>query len=178
MKLNIGGQQSIDRFPKGWTCLDILPGADIIHDLQSGPLPLEDSSVEAIYCSHVLEHLWPKNVLFVLREFYRILVKDVGRIRIVVPDMEIAVEKWLAERENNPQALWKYMSWWFDPTWDKEDKLYLNHVGGFDYWLLNYLLKRAGFSVVFLREYNDDSTFRNCDNPDHIDTSLYVEAIK
>lgn len=97
MKLNIGGQQTLGRFPEGWTCVDILPGADIHCDIAESPLPFSDATVDAIYCSHVLEHIWPWRLEFTLNEFQRVLAPGKS-IRIVVPDMDIAIHK-IIEKE-------------------------------------------------------------------------------
>jgi hypothetical protein len=177
MKLNVGGQQTIARFPDGWTCLDILPGADILHDLTCDPIPLKDDSVEAIYCSHVLEHILPWKLPFVLTQLRRILVP--GRsLRVVVPDMDIAIDQFMEHRDD-PKALDEYMRWWFDPTPDDNGDLYLNHVGGFNFRSLRMKLMESGFAEVWRCRFSDCSpVFEGCDNPGHKETSLYVEAVK
>jgi SAM-dependent methyltransferase len=58
----------------------------IVHDLRLG-FPFENESYEAVYGSHVLEHLQPEEAGFVLGECHRVL-KPGGIIRIVVPDLE------------------------------------------------------------------------------------------
>src|SRR3990167_6388457 len=56
MKLNLGcgGER-----PEGYTNVDGWPGCkpDILLDLFRFPWPWEDSSVEEIICSHILEHV-------------------------------------------------------------------------------------------------------------------------
>jgi predicted SAM-dependent methyltransferase len=177
MKLNIGGQQSISRFPEGWTCVDKLKGADVLLDVTQRHLPFENESVNAIYCSHVLEHIWPWYHNFVLSEFYRVL-KTSGVVRIVVPDMNIAIMRYL-QANKSAKALVEYMRWWFDPTQDGQGQLYLNHVCGFNTDLLIELLKEAGFTDITEKAYNIYSgVFDGCDNPDHAGTSLFLEAHK
>lgn len=58
MKLEIGGG-SINGKYRGeeWTNLDLLAGADIIHDLNNGYLPFADDSVDEVYSAHCLEHV-------------------------------------------------------------------------------------------------------------------------
>lgn len=51
------------------------------------PLPYESSSADAVYCSHVLEHMEEETTDRVLKEIHRMLKKD-GIIRILVPDLE------------------------------------------------------------------------------------------
>lgn len=56
MKLEIGGGNDFAR-GDGWVNLDQLEGADIRHDLNIRPWPIEDNSVDAIYTSHCIEHV-------------------------------------------------------------------------------------------------------------------------
>jgi predicted SAM-dependent methyltransferase len=81
--INIGS--STDRRP-GFLNIDIDASAkpDIVRDIEKG-LPFDDNSVNEIYCSHTLEHI--HDLLFVLREFYRVL-KPGARLTIVVPLMD------------------------------------------------------------------------------------------
>ncbi len=87
IKLDIGcGTQKRE----GFVGLDrrTFPGVDVVHDITKHPWPFADSSVEEIWCSHVLEHLDhnahnPERVRF-MNEVYRILVPG-GKATIVVP---------------------------------------------------------------------------------------------
>jgi len=177
MKLNVGGQQTIGRFPEGWTCVDILDGADIQQDIAKVALPFEKGSVDAIYCSHVLEHIWKWDLPFVLNEFNRVL-KSGGKLRVVVPDMDIALHRFM-ENKNDPDALDECMKWWFDPSLNGEGKLFLNHVGGFNYMSLVDKLNSAKFTDIRRKVYGShDPIFEGCDNPGHVSTSLYMESIK
>lgn len=79
VRLNIGaGGKPIE----GYTSFDIKDGNDA-----SQRLPYDDGSVDEIYASHVLEHIDPRKIPFVLREWSRVL-KPNGLMRICVPDME------------------------------------------------------------------------------------------
>lgn len=67
----------------GWTTVDMV-GADIRHDLRRG-IPLADNSVEAIYSSHLLEHIpYPQLIPF-LEECHRVL-KPGGTFSVCVPN--------------------------------------------------------------------------------------------
>ena len=50
-------------------------------------LPLEENSVEGIYCSHVLEHLALNELKISLKNVYKLLKKQ-GIFRAVLPDMK------------------------------------------------------------------------------------------
>ena len=56
------------------------------HDLREG-IPFEDASVDAVYHSHVLEHIDREHVPGFLAEVFRVL-RPGGVHRVVVPDLE------------------------------------------------------------------------------------------
>jgi len=63
-----------------------LCGAIVVHDLRKG-IPAETETVDAVYHSHVLEHIDRSDVPMFLKEVHRVL-KSGGIHRIVVPDFE------------------------------------------------------------------------------------------
>jgi predicted SAM-dependent methyltransferase len=78
-----------------WVNIDsspVLPGV-IRHDLRRG-LPFPGDSFDAVYGSHVLEHLEPEAGAKLLRECRRVL-KPQGIVRIVVPDLEAIARLYL-----------------------------------------------------------------------------------
>lgn len=68
MKIELGG--GIKPKGDGFINMDLTPNADIRHDLDVFPYPLEDDSVTHVYSSHCLEHL--KHPLRVLHEIVRV----------------------------------------------------------------------------------------------------------
>ncbi len=66
-----------------------------IHDVVKG-IPHATASVDAVYSSHMLEHLPPEGARRVLAECYRVL-KPRGTLRLVVPDLEVLVHAYLAD---------------------------------------------------------------------------------
>lgn len=64
--------------------IDILEDsdADIVHDLNSFPWPIDDDEFDVIYATHVLEHL--EDVIKIMEELHRIL-KPGGRLIIETP---------------------------------------------------------------------------------------------
>ena len=73
-------------FPE-WTNCDLLPGRQVVgHDLRE-PLPWGSAVFDAVYSSHVLEHLPLKAGRVLLAEQFRVL-KLGGVCRVVVPDLE------------------------------------------------------------------------------------------
>lgn len=57
-------------------------GVDIVHDLNTFPWPLKDSSVDVIFAHSVLEHL--NSLSFIFEEIWRV-GKDGARVVIAVP---------------------------------------------------------------------------------------------
>ena len=70
--------------------LDLLKGHIFIpHNLEYG-IPFSGESVDFLYSSHLLEHLFREDAAGLLKEAFRVLKKG-GRIRIGVPDLEYAM---------------------------------------------------------------------------------------
>lgn len=63
---------------------------DLWLDLRN-KLPFTNDSVKFIYCSHMLEHLFPTDAISLLGEMHRVLEND-GRIRLAVPSFEYCLE--------------------------------------------------------------------------------------
>lgn len=83
--LNVGCGK---RYHADWTNIDLVqtgPGV-MACDIAKG-LPFEDGSFDAVYHSHVLEHLRKEEALPFLQECRRVL-KPGGVLRIAVPDLE------------------------------------------------------------------------------------------
>jgi predicted SAM-dependent methyltransferase len=64
-------------------------------------IPLQTASVDCIYTSHMVEHLSQKGIRSFLKEVKRVL-KVGGVVRIMVPDLRIAVDDYL--ESNNADA--------------------------------------------------------------------------
>jgi SAM-dependent methyltransferase len=101
-----------NRFHPDWINVDLFPGASRVrqHDLRK-PLPFPDQSFEAVYHSHVLEHLPRAAAPGFLGECYRVLVPG-GVLRVVVPDLESIARLYLQSLEGavagDPQAAQRY----------------------------------------------------------------------
>jgi len=57
--------------------------ADIVANIEKG-LPSAANSFNLVYSNHVLEHIDPKKLVFVLEEIWRV-TKPKGKIKIIVP---------------------------------------------------------------------------------------------
>ncbi len=74
-----------------------LPNNLVVHNLAKG-IPFADDSVDAVYHSHVLEHLDRDVAPVFVKEAARVLKKG-GVLRIVVPDFERACRVYLSHVE-------------------------------------------------------------------------------
>jgi SAM-dependent methyltransferase len=61
-------------------------------------LPVPDESCDAVYCSHILEHLAPDDLRAALRNS-RAILKPGGVFRFVLPDLEILARRYLDNEE-------------------------------------------------------------------------------
>ncbi len=68
-------------------------------DITKG-LPFADGSVDAIYASHVLEHLYRSDALRLMVECKRILKSD-GVIRLVLPDLKTIASSYLRDHRSD-----------------------------------------------------------------------------
>lgn len=83
-----------DVFSDEWNNVDRKHAGRIIyHDLRK-PLPFPDNTFDAVYSSHVLEHLDPEDADCLLQELFR-TCKPGGICRMVVPDYEQVCREYL-----------------------------------------------------------------------------------
>lgn len=117
--LNIGsGNWSHD----GWTNLDHLSdwyNKDqrshhiIPYNIREDSIPYEDNTVDAIYCSHVIEHIENIHIEKLFRECFRVLKKG-GIIRITCPDSEFLYN---VSKTSNDYWVWR-------DSWFKSEQYY------------------------------------------------------
>ena len=82
-------------FHREWVNIDVKSNNPnvIEHNILKG-LPFSDKKFDAVYSSHLLEHIDPEQGLAFLREAFRVLKKG-GIARIVVPDLETIARLYL-----------------------------------------------------------------------------------
>ena len=82
-----------------WTNADLQPESpEVLRVDLREPLPFGDAEFDAVYSSHVLEHLAPDAGRRVVAEMARV-VKPGGTVRIVIPDLEGICRAYLAALE-------------------------------------------------------------------------------
>lgn len=94
--INIGGG---NWYYRRWENVDlhaINSFIDYKTDLRNKePINLPDGCAKLIFCSHVLEHVSDDVCLFIIKECHRLLNQG-GVLRVSVPDMDKAIEAYLA----------------------------------------------------------------------------------
>lgn len=180
---------------EGWTVIDLRErAADFVLDITKEELPFDDNTVDILFTSHTLEHVYPQQLGFVLKEFHRVLKPDTGLLRIGVPDIEIAIQAYVSkdyaffERsdvgqfDSNAPIGGLLASWFYSTRIIKSSGASYGegHVHCFDYDYLAYWLRQAGFRRVWrsawhqsiLPELRGDAFDR------HPSDTLFVESTK
>jgi predicted SAM-dependent methyltransferase len=164
------------RSPKlGWVNLDLFGDpVDLAWDL-CRPLPLQESSVDAIFQEHVLEHFTLEKGLALTGECYRVL-KPGGVLRIGVPDAKAYARAYLRDgggpiasvRPGRPTRLLALQEVFYRH----------GHRTMYDFDTLALVCNAAGFETVEHRRFGD-SRLAPCPDSEHRRReTLYVEAVK
>ena len=140
-------------FPTGARYGDIVKG-----------LPIADGSVDALYCSHVLEHLDRESIETALANSIAIL-KPGGTFRLVVPDLTWRAERFLSQQnQGNYLAADNFMEATYlgerSAQFTLAQKLRRGlgnsaHLWMYDYALLSQLLIDAGLVDIRRCKFGD-----------------------
>jgi SAM-dependent methyltransferase len=116
---------------------------------------VETGSVDAVYSSHNIEHIYPHEVPIALKEFYRVL-KDDGIVVITCPDLQTVCEAVVNDKLLEPLyetidgvkvSPIDILYGWRIPI--AEGNEYMAHKGGFTYSVLNTAFFEAGFKARY-----------------------------
>ena len=121
---------------------------------------VETGSVDAVYSSHNIEHIFPHEVPIALREFYRVLKED-GIVVITCPDLQSAGEaltqdklfemlyegKTISEGQRIPVTAFDILYGHRKTT--EDGNIFMIHKCGFTYSLLNRAFYDAGFKARY-----------------------------
>ena len=124
---------------------------DIVGTLTDMKL-VETGSVDAVYSSHNIEHIFPHEVPIALREFYRVLKED-GIVVITCPDIQSVGEaltqdklfETLYESPMGPVTAFDVLFGHRKTTAD--GNVFMIHKGGFTYSTLDMAFYKAGFKA-------------------------------
>jgi SAM-dependent methyltransferase len=161
------------RFPANVEFGDIVKG-----------LPIEPASCQAVYCSHVLEHLALADFRVALRNTRRVLLPG-GTFRLVLPDLEIAARKFLADSSADASLTFMrdtYLGLEQRPSGVRGLLVMLlgnsQHLWMWDYKSIARELELAGFSNVRRATFGDarDPMFGMVEEQSRWDDCLGVEC--
>jgi SAM-dependent methyltransferase len=152
MKLEIGG--GTKQRGDGWTNIDLVPTADIVHDLNVTPWPLADDSVDAVYSSHCLEHL--NGYLPAFNELCRVCrVGAPIEIRVPAPGSDLAMV-WDHKYVYAPIAAINGEQFFPRDHWTKPKRMRLDRIG----YEPSILLPDARAEMPFLAGMSDEAVMK------------------
>jgi hypothetical protein len=166
--LNVGGgSRDLPERYAGWQqdLLDIDPAnkPDILCDVRRLPPDFVERSVgsyDAIYCSHVIEHLYQHELTAVLKSFIPLLTSD-GVVEIFAPNLTHAMKSmlsanldlndvWYRTEAGLPVTFHDVFYGWSAAM--QQGNLYFAHKCGFTALSLGVLLQSAGYARVVVTE--------------------------
>ena len=178
LNIEIGGQRNLPNYIN-------LGVRDSNFNIITDELPFDDNSVDYIYWSHVIEHISPAHIEDVLVKFYKKL-KPGGCLRTVCPDLEQIVEAYITKDINAMETklfgttpehykkmgiggcfISKFCSVHKVSADADENLLFskdgikygsLSHLAGYDFEMLNLLLRHIGFKSVVKTELEQIDT--------------------
>ena len=172
LKLDLGG--GYRRGTNGWITVDVSHECDLYWDLRYG-IPFADGSVDALYSSHLFEHLAYEDGQALLRESLRVL-KPGGSFSIVVPNARLYVDHYTGATELPAE----FFGW--EPAYNNTTRIdalnYVAYMAGehkylFDQENLLHILSAAGFERVSDRAFDPET-----DMPERDYESLYAIGFK
>ena len=148
----------------------ILRSHAFVHYIADQPLPFPDGTVDYVYTSHLLEHLYRQDAERLLGDVLRGL-KPGGVIRVCVPDLERAFD--LYKNGERLAALKLFFT-----ELDKDPGRFNRHKFMYDFALLRACLEKQGYANITRCEYQRGKVpdLDKLDNRPAI--TLYVEAQK
>ncbi|HXR17848.1 MAG TPA: methyltransferase domain-containing protein [Terriglobales bacterium] len=155
---------------------------DMWLDVRCG-LPFANQSVDSIYSTHMIEHLYPDELEDLLRECARVLKPRAG-LRLIVPSLRSAV---LAYQENRHDWFCDSFPRHFDSVGGRFSNFVFcdgQHRTAFDFGYLQEVLAKSGlrevreFAEGQSRLYGPHAPPFEPDDGAGLPHSLYVEAFK
>lgn len=148
---------------------DLLERHDFLHHDLGHSLPFPDASVDVVYSSHFLEHLFKPEARRLLAESRRVL-KPGGVIRIAVPDLAYAVSLYAKGEKEKMLESYFFVE-------DRSSTL-ARHKYMYDFGMLEALLATAGFERIVRRAYREGDAPDLAVLDNRPEETLFVEAVK
>ena len=137
------------------------------YDLTDG-VPFCNDSIDVVYTSHFLEHLNKDDGYKFLENIFRSL-KEGGMLRLIVPDLDIAIQRFNNNEIDSTQDLFFYTS---------DDYDFSMHKYNYNFSTLSDKMSKIGFKNIVKMGFRDGE----CPDIDYLDLypdhSLYIEAYK
>jgi len=133
--------------------IDINVNPDIVGTL-TDMKSVETGSVDAIYSSHNIEHIFPHEIPIALKEFYRVL-KDDGIVVITCHDLQSAGEAIAQDKlfeslyESTMGSVTAFDILYGHRKTTADGNVFMIHKGGFTYSSLNSSFFKAGFKARY-----------------------------
>jgi len=161
-----------------------VPGVDVVWDL-ARPLPFPANRFRGVFSEHCLEHFDLAELAGILTEIHRVLEPG-GRVRLVVPSLEIHARTYLAARDKTPGSREdgpaREINRVFYSGHDRMQNLRWRNEGHqfiHDEASLGRLLDAAGFTSVTPAACGQGvDPALVIDRADRAPESLYLEAVK
>jgi predicted SAM-dependent methyltransferase len=126
-----------------------------------------DCTFDYVFCSHFIEHLYPDDAKFCVKQVFRVL-KPGGIFRVIVPDLDKIVD------EYKPQFSEDFCYYIFEAR-HRSDKD--RHHWHYNELSLTKLLREAGFNKVYRCEFRQGRCL-DIHLSDNRPGSLFMEAEK
>jgi hypothetical protein len=156
------------RFPKGVRYGNIVRG-----------LPVESSSADGVFCSHVLEHLSLRDCEQALRNTHSYL-KTGATFRLVVPEMEHLARDYIAS--GDVHRLMRDSCLGMERRASALQAIFGNssHLWMWDEPAMRAQLQASGFRSIRRAQFNDsaDARFREVEDPERFAGCLAMECVK
>jgi predicted SAM-dependent methyltransferase len=171
------------KYLRGFVNVDANPlqKTDLWLDVRCG-LPFATASVDSIYSTHMIEHLYPDELDKLLRECARVL-KAEGGMRIVVPSLSSAI---IAFQEKRYDWFYDAFPRHFDSLGGRFSNFVFcdgQHRTAFDVSYLDEVLRKAGFMEIAESAEGQSRLYGKSVPPFEpgdvgLPHSVYVEAFK
>jgi len=108
-------------------------------------LPFKDNEIDVVRAIHIIEHLPRNEILSVFKEWHRVLKKN-GKMLIECPNFLYIATEYMCLQDDDFDQKRSLFEW----LYGEQDYEYNYHYACYDYWILEYFLREAGFNSVKL----------------------------